>query len=164
MAAQKPRAGEDESQVKGNGGGKLQPPSNRSSKDRPGRIQEISKMNNSRKTRVLRVRELGTCKVGLRKKTRFRHRVVKFKNPREEGKMPNSSREKRTQTACSGTEVRVIDVDLRARRPGCGQPGGGRQPLVPSCRAPPHAASFSSPLRCVGDSTYLSGLTESYMG
>lgn len=52
-------------------------------------------MNNFRKIRVFRVRELGTCKVGLRKKIRFRYRVVKFKNLREEGKMLNFFREKR---------------------------------------------------------------------
>ena len=73
---------------------KLQPPSKRSSKERPERIKEISKINKSGKTQILRLKELTTCKGGLCKKTIFRHTVVKFKNPREEEKVPNSFREK----------------------------------------------------------------------
>lgn len=120
---------------------KLQPPSKRRSKERPERIQEISKINKSGKTQILRWKELTTCKGGLCKKTIFRHTVVKFKNPREEEKVPNSFREKTTQISYDGTEVRVTDGDLRARRPGC-----ELRPLFPSSGAPPHSASLSPSL------------------
>lgn len=58
------------------------------------RIEEIRERKKSKKTQVLGFKELITCKEGLCKRTIFRHRVVKFKNPRKKRKLPNSSRDK----------------------------------------------------------------------
>ena len=70
-------------------------------------VKEINK-----KTQVLGLKKLTTYKGGLCKKTIFRHRKVKFKNPR--GKKSANL----TQIAHSGTEVRVTYGDLRAEWPG----------------------------------------------
>lgn len=56
-------------------------------------------------------------KGGLCKKAIFRHRKVKFKNPRG-GKKSANFRGKLTHIAHSGTEVRVTYGDLRAEWPG----------------------------------------------